>query len=360
MHELLNRIINTYSKRENIISKLVNNIEDMSNKLGYCIDNKLKFRNAQVTLLAPTGTISFLMDCSTKGIEPEFSLISYKTLSGSGGATIKIINPIVKESLNNLGYTKSEIESLCDELHSLSHFENSEILKKEHLPIFDTAGIPQGGNRCIDYMGHVKMVAVVQPFLSSGISKTINLPNSVTVEDIYNLYLESWKMGIKGITVYRDGSKVYQPLNVSESKDVVKSITKEMIPYRRKLSEDRPGMIHKFSIGNTDGYLMMGEYDEGTLGEIFLTVAKQGSTLSGLLDSLAIMVSTSLQYGVPLKDIVSKLMYSKFDPSGITRNKDLRFATSIVDYIARFIGLKYLSKEDKLNLGLIKPEEENE
>jgi len=196
-------------------------------------------------------------------------------------------------------------------------------------------------------MGHLKMVAAVQPFLSGSISKTCNMPNSATVEDIYNLYLESWKLGIKGITIYRDGSKTFQPLNTHNKEEIVKTQ-----PRKIGMPPTRPGEIHKFSIGSTEGYLMTGMYDNGDLGETFLTVSKQGSTLSGLLDMLAIMISISLQHGVPLKTIVSKLMFSRFDPSGITSNPDIRFATSICDYLGRYIGNRYLSDEDKEELGL--------
>jgi ribonucleoside-diphosphate reductase alpha chain len=332
-------------------------------KLENLINKEARFRNSQVTLMAPTGTTSFLMDADTFGIEPAFSLVSHKTLSGSNGSTIKIITPIVKESLINLGYSCSELDILCDELKNDEHFENSKILKPEHLPIFDTASKPKNGNRLIDYMAHVKMIAAIQPFISGGVSKTANLPNSATVEDIYNLYIEAWKMGLKGITVYRDGSKTFQPLsnNDNASKSIkeihtgdikgtleVKGLSKEPLDYTRSAEN------HKFYIGSIKGYLTSGVYGDGRLGEIFLRVSKEGSTLSGLLDSLAIMISLSLQYGVPLRDIVDALMFSRFEPSGITRNSDIRFATSIVDYIARYIGLKYLSEEDQISLGLKK------
>jgi ribonucleotide reductase alpha subunit len=350
MHKLLGHSTSMLSKNMSLIDDLSGYVRTIYDDFGYMIDNEVEFRNAQVTLLAPTGTTSFMMDCQTKGIEPEFSLISYKTLSGNDGATIKIINQIVKDALENLGYNKSEVEDLCYELHSMEHFENSEILKEEHLPIFDTANTPKGGKRYIDYSGHVKMVAAVQPFISGAISKTVNMPKSVTVEEIYNLIIESWKLGLKGITMYRDKSKEEQPLNSFEkSKD--NKCTLE-IPCKRKLPDTRKGEVHKFSIGSTEGYLMTGEFDNGELGETFLTVAKQGSTLSGLLDMLAIMISISLQHGVPLKSIVSKLMFSRFDPSGITSNSDIRFATSICDYLGRYLGNRYLSEKDKEDLGL--------
>lgn len=361
MHKLLGHSTSLYSKNEDLINKLAGCVRDMGRDFGAMLESKADFRNSQVTLLAPTGTTSFMMDCQTKGIEPEYSLISFKTLSGNDGATIKIVNQLVRDSLENLGcYSKEELDDLCNELHSLGHFENSDILKQEHLPIFDTANTPKGGKRYIDYIGHVKMVAAVQPFLSGAISKTINMPNSATVEEIYDLFLESWRLGLKGVTVYRDGSKEEQPLNTLETRKEEHDECSVGTPCKRKLPATRPGEVHKFSIGTTEGYLMTGEFDNNELGETFLTVAKQGSTLSGLLDMLAIMISISLQHGVPLKIIVSKLMFSRFDPSGITSNPEIRFATSICDYLGRYLGNRYLSEEDKIELGLKKHDEKND
>jgi len=357
-HQLIGHVARAFSQREDVVGQLANKVKDIAHMLENFVDKEASFRNAQVTLLAPTGTTSFMMGCGTNGVEPGYSLISYKTLSGNDGATIKMVNSIVPQVLKNLGYSEKEIEALCNELHSIEHFEKSEILKEEHLPIFDTSVAPNGGNRCIDYMGHVKMLAAVQPFLSGAISKTINMPKTATAEEIYELYLKSWKMGLKGITVYRDGSKEYQPLNATKKEET--QVIDTRAPYKINMPANRPGEIHKFSIGSTEGYLMTGLLENGQLGEVFLTVAKQGSTLSGLLDSLAIMISISLQYGVPLKSIVKKLMFTRFDPSGITSNSDVRFATSIVDYLGRYLGNKYLSNEDKIELGLKKFEDEDE
>ena len=352
MHQLIGHAARSFSQREDVVGQLASRVKEIAHMLGDFVEREVPFRNSQVTLLAPTGTTSFMMGCLTNGVEPGYSLISYKTLSGNDGATIKIVNNMVPQILKNLGYSEKEIETLCNELHSIEHFEKSEILKEEHLPIFDTSVTPKGGKRCIDYMGHVKMLAAVQPFLSGAISKTINMPKTATAEDIYELYLKSWKLGLKGVTVYRDGSKEYQPLNATKKEE--KQVVDTRAPYKINMPPSRPGEIHKFSIGSTEGYLMTGLLKDGQLGEVFLTVAKQGSTLSGLLDSLAIMISISLQYGVPLKSIVRKLMFTRFDPSGITSNSDVRFATSIVDYLGRYLGNKYLSDEDKIELGLKK------
>jgi len=357
MNKLLEHSTSVFSRNDNLISQLATFVKLTSGSISKMLEEKAIFRNAQLTLLAPTGTTSFMMDCPTKGIEPEFSLISFKTLSGNDGATIKMINQNIKDALKNLGYNKDEVDNLCDELHSLGHFENSEILSKGHLPIFDTANSPKGGKRYIDYMGHVKMVAAVQPFLSGAISKTINMPKGATVDEIYNLFVEAWRMGLKGITIYRDGSKEDQPLNTFDKNEHVSDTCSILTPCKKKLPATRPGEIHKFSIGSTEGYLMTGEFENKELGETFLTVAKQGSTLSGLLDMLAIMISISLQHGVPLKTIVSKLMFSRFDPSGITSNPDIRFATSICDYLGRYLGNKYLKEEDKMELGLKKQDD---
>lgn len=360
--KLIDNTSTIISDKKNIINQISKDVIKIWDDIKSKIDDNRGFRNSQATLLAPTGTTSFMMDCDTFGVEPDYSLIKYKTLSGNKGAIIKTVNNSVREALENLQYSEYDTGRIIEELCSEGHLENSNVLNKNHISIFDTASIPNNGKRCIDYMGHIRMLESVQPFLSGAISKTVNLPSTVTVDDIYKLYLEAWKRGLKGVTVYRDGSKVYQPLR--NEKDIKKNIRneckkcEECEPFRLKLPEERDASIHKFSIGTVEGYLTVGKYPSGKIGEIFLTVSKQGSTLSGLLDSLAIMVSTCLQYGVPLRDIVSKLMYSRFEPAGLTRNKDIRFATSIVDYLARYLGNKFLSENDKLSLGLIKEIEE--
>jgi len=305
------------------------------------------FRNAQTTLLAPCGTISFLMNSITTGIEPEFSLIRYKQLTEGGILTIT--NPIVEQTLKHLGYNETEIPILVQELIGNKDKETTINFRNKDKEIFMTASPIPGTKLCIDYMGHIKMCAAVQPFLSGSISKTINLPNEATVDQIFNLYIQAWEMGLKGITIYRDGSKSFQPL-----------ITKQIEParaeklIRKKLPEERPAITHKFRIGNSEGYITCGLYPEtNQLGEIFVNVSKEGSTLSGFADALATVISISLQYGVPLKEFVRKLSHLKFEPNGFSPNPNIRYSNSIVDYIARYIGLKFLTKTDQDELGLI-------
>ena len=319
-----------------------------------------QFRNAQVSLLAPTGTISFLMNSITSGIEPEYALVRYKRLAGSDGATLKTVNPIVEESLRNLGYSNQAIPTLIDELINPDATNPTAFEQVNDRNVFLTAAPTPGTNLCIDYMGHVKMCAAVQPFLSGAISKTINLPKTVTVDEIYNLYIEAWKMGLKGITVYRDGSKNFQPMTTSDdSKEKVKEvISTELV--RKKLPDERMSLTHKFRIGSSEGYLTCGFYpDSNRLGEIFVNVSKEGSVISGFADALATVLSISLQYGVPLKDFVRKLSHLKFEPNGYTTNPDIRIAHSIVDYIARYLGLKFLKNEEQIELGLIQTKDPN-
>mgnify|MGYP001766350260 CR=1 FL=1 len=314
-----------------------------------------KFRNAQVTLLAPTGTISSVMNAITTGVEPEFSLIRYKRLTGSEGAILKYVNPIVEESLKNIGYSETVIPNIIKELIG-EEVENTNFKDQKDRNIFLTAAPTPGTKLCIPYMGHVKMCAAIQPFLSGAISKTINLPQDVTVDEIFNLYIEAWKMGLKGITIYRDSSKNFQPLSTTvDKKEEIKNIPVE-IPklVRKKLPAERKALTHKFKMGSSDGYITCGFYpDTNELGEIFVNVSKEGSTISGFADALATVLSIALQYGVPLKEYVRKLSHLKFEPSGFTSNPDIRTASSIVDYIARYLGLKFLPEKEQIELGLI-------
>ncbi len=318
--------------------------------------NRKKFRNSQVSLLAPTGTISSLMNSITTGIEPEYSLIRYKRLSGSDGATLKFINPIVEESLRNLGYQDKEIPDLIKELIEPNTIEATAFKTQYHRSIFLTAAPTSGTNLCINYLGHVKMCAAVQPFLSGAISKTINMPKDCTVDEVYNLYIMAWKMGLKGITIYRDGSKNFQPLSSQIEPSCKEKPTPKLI--KRKLPDERTAITHKFRIGTTEGYITCGIYpDSNDLGEIFVNISKEGSTISGFADAIATVISISLQYGVPLKNLVSKLSYLKFEPHGFSSNPDIRNAYSIIDYIFRYIGLKFLSYEDRKELGLFTSQE---
>ena len=299
------------------------------------------FRNAQVTVLAPTGTIGFLMDCDTTGLEPDLCLVKYKTLVGGG--SIKLVNQSTPIVLKHLGYSEKEIEAIIDYISKNDTIEGS-ILKEEHLPIFDCAFQPAKGKRFLHYMSHLKMMAAVQPFLCGAISKTSNVPSSITVDEISEIYIKAWELGLKAVAIYRDGSKKTQPLNTSKT-EVKKD---EKVKSRRKrLPDERQSITHKFSVGGHEGYLTVGLYETGEPGEIFLHTSKSGSTINGLLDAWATSVSLALQYGVPLKTIVDKFSFTRFEPAGFTSNSDIPMAKSLIDYISRWISLKFL----KENLG---------
>jgi ribonucleoside-diphosphate reductase alpha chain len=311
------------------------------------------YRNSQVTVLAPTGTIGFMMDCDTTGIEPDIALIKYKKLVGGG--MLKIVNQTVPLALQKLGYSSTEIESIISYLDKNDTIEGAPGLKAEHLSVFDCAFKPAKGQRSIHYMGHIKMMGAAQPFLSGAISKTVNLPNECTVEDIEAAYMESWRAGLKAVAVYRDGCKRSQPLNTSKdakkadaavtaAAPVAPQIVVERIA-RKRLSDERRALTHKFSIAGHEGYLTVGMYEDGQPGELFITMAKEGSTVSGLMDSFATAISLSLQYGVPLKVLADKFSHTRFEPSGFTNNPDLPIAKSITDYIFRWLSLKFLPQE---------------
>jgi len=325
------------------------------------LGERFGFRNAQISVIAPTGTIAFMMDCDTTGIEPDIALVKYKWLVGGG--VIKIVNNTVPEALIKLGYSKTEAGEILKYLEDHDTIEGAPHLKQEHLPVFDCAFKPSKGTRSIHYMGHVKMMAAVQPFVSGAISKTVNMPGNVSVEEIVETYVTAWKMGLKAIAIYRDGSKRTQPLTTTiqdKSKAIEK--TKEQVvfkPFRRRLPEEREAIIHKFSIAQNEGYLMVGLYDDNTPGEIFVVMSKEGSTISGLMDAFSTSISLALQYGVPLKVLVNKFTHTRFEPAGITTNQEIRFAKSVVDYIFRWLGLKFLPKEEQDALGLARTTLEN-
>ncbi len=317
------------------------------------------YRNAQVTVIAPTGTIGFMMDCDTTGIEPDLALIKYKKLVGGG--VIKIVNNTVPAALIKLGYTSEQAERIVGHIDATGTIEGAPDLKPEHLPVFDCSFRPQNGTRSIHYMGHVRMMAAVQPFISGAISKTINMPEESTVEQIMDAYTESWKLGLKAVAIYRDNSKKVQPLSSGSGKNkehvsgpapsgatsgaapVVEKVVYR--PVRRKLPDERRSITHKFSIGGHEGYITVGMYDDGAPGEVFITMAKEGSTISGLMDSIATAVSFNLQYGVPVKFLVDKFAHVRFEPSGWTGNPHIPYAKSIIDYMFRWIGAKFLGPE---------------
>jgi ribonucleoside-diphosphate reductase alpha chain len=326
---------------------------------------KFGFKNSQVTVLAPTGTIGFMMDCDTTGIEPDLALVKYKKLVGGG--LIKIVNNTVPDALMKLGYTPEQSSEIVSYIDQNGKIESAPYLKDADLPVFDCSLTPMGGGRSISWTGHVKMMAAAQPFLSGAISKTINMPEESTIEDVMDAYIESWKLGLKAVAIYRDNSKRSQPLSAAgEKKDEKKaeaapSQASQVIPEQRelfarqqreKMPVERASVTHKFSVGGHEGYLTVGMYEDGRPGEIFIKMSKEGSTLSGVMDGLALTVSLGLQYGVPLKVFVDKLVNTRFEPSGITANPNIRFVSSVLDYIARWLGGRFISPDYlKLNGG---------
>jgi ribonucleoside-diphosphate reductase alpha chain len=316
------------------------------------------YRNAQTTVLAPTGTIGFLMDCDTTGIEPDIAIVKYKHLVGGG--LIKIVNNSVPNALRRLGYDDEQVEAILAYIEANDTIEGAPDLTEEHLPIFDCAFKPGNGKRSIHYMGHVRMMAAAQPFISGAISKTVNMPNEATVEEIEQTYLEGWKLGLKAIAIYRDGSKRTQPLMTRRGdKPEAKEQTHATVtplpflgegkgegaarPVRHKLADERRSITHKFSVAGHEGYITVGMYEDGMPGEIFLTMSKEGSTISGVMDSFATAISLALQYGVPLQTLVDKFAHTRFEPSGYTNNPEIRRATSIMDYIFRWLANKFLT-----------------
>src|SRR6516225_4542162 len=309
------------------------------------------YRNSQTSVLAPTGTIGFMMDCDTTGIEPDLALVKYKKLVGGG--TIKIVNNTVPPALRKLGYDDPTVKAIVDFVNDRGTIEGAPGLKPEHLPVFDCAFKATNGTRSIHYMGHLKMMGAVQPFISGAISKTVNLPSAVSIEEIEQAYIEGWKLGLKAVAVYRDGSKRTQPLSTSatDAKPGSATVT-ESRPVRRHLPVERHSITHKFSVAGHEGYLTIGMYEDGTPGEIFIVMAKEGSTLSGVMDSFATTCSMALQYGVPLKVLVDKFSHTRFEPSGFTSNPQVPYAKSIMDYIFRYLASKFLPATEAQALGV--------
>jgi ribonucleoside-diphosphate reductase alpha chain len=338
------------------------------------------YRNAQVTVLAPTGTISFLMDCDTTGIEPDIALVKYKLLAGGG--MLKIVNQTVKPALEKLGYNSEEIDRIVahidafDTIEDVIDSDGSTIasgLKPEHLPIFDCAFKPFKGERSLNYMAHLRMMAAAQPFLSGAISKTVNLPEAATVDDIMNSYVEGWRLGLKSIAIYREGSKRSAPLNTRKTRDMggttedvdvaldvtvdredfqkrILELEDELTeirgkidkPLRHRMPDTRMSLTHRFEIAGHEGYITVGLYEDGQPGELFITMSKEGSTIGGLMDTVGTLTSIALQYGVPLESLVKKFAYQRFEPSGFTKNPDIRNATSITDYVFRYLACQFI------------------
>ncbi len=321
---------------------------------AYTLGAQHGYRNSQVTVLAPTGTIGFMMDCDTTGIEPDIALVKYKKLVGGG--VMKIVNQSVPGVLRKLGYAPAQAEDVLKYIDEKEMIEGAPHVKEEHLPVFDCAFPPASGKRSIHYMGHVKMMAAVQPFLSGAISKTVNMPTDATPEEIANAYIESWRLGLKAVAVYRDGCKRSQPLSTSKDEKagtvLPASLEQAPRPARRKLPDERHAITHKFSIAGHEGYITVGMYEDGKPGEIFLVMAKEGSTISGLMDAFATSISIALQYGVPLEALVEKFSHVRFEPSGFTKNPQIPFAKSITDYIFRYLASKFLSAEHQEAAGV--------
>ncbi|MDE3137148.1 MAG: vitamin B12-dependent ribonucleotide reductase, partial [Acidobacteriota bacterium] len=334
---------------------------------AYEIGEKFGYKNSQVSVLAPTGTIGFMMDCDTTGIEPDLALVKYKKLVGGG--VLKIVNNTVPQALMRLNYEPERVAEIVDYIDRRGMIESAPGLKPEHLAVFDCSLKPAGGNRAIGWQGHLRMMAAAQPFLSGAISKTINMPEESTLEDIMEAYNESWRLGLKAVAIYRDNSKRSQPLSAAgEKKEAAKTAApataavptpaaapvsavgerqQELFAHvqRQKLPPERHSLTHRFSIGGTEGYLTVGMYADGSPGEVFIKMAKEGSTLSGIMDGFAMSVSIALQYGVPLKALVDKLINTRFEPSGFTGNPEIPYAKSILDYVARWLGGKFISPD---------------
>jgi ribonucleoside-diphosphate reductase alpha chain len=318
-------------------------------------------RNSQVTVLAPTGTIAFMMDCDTTGVEPDIALVKYKKLVGGG--LLKIVNQSVPRALRRLGYDSREVQEIVEYLDEQEMLEGAPHVRAEHQPVFDCAFTPARGSRSIHYLGHLRMMAAVQPFISGAISKTINMPEQATVEEIAAAYIEAWRLGLKAVAIYRDGCKRTQPLNTTrdeaQSTQTAAQGTAALQagahpgPVRRRLPSDCPSLRHKFEIAGHEGYIHIGFYEDGTPGELFIKMAKEGSTISGLMDTIATLTSMALQYGVPLHVLVDKFSHLRFEPSGFTKNPEIPLAKSLTDYIFRFFGVRFMSPQQRADAGVV-------
>jgi len=359
-HAAANDAIRTVHEIDKDVHKYASVAWDGVLKIG----TKNGWRNAQASVLAPTGTIGFMMDCDTTGIEPDFSLVKFKKLVGGG--SMQIVNQTVPRALRQYNYTEETIEAIVEYIAENGHVVDAPGLKPEHYEIFDTAM----GERAIKPMGHVRMMAAAQPFLSGAISKTVNLPETATVEEIADVYFQGWKLGLKALAVYRDNCKVGQPLADAKAKKaseaveaqaaVAEKIVEKIIEYRptrKRLPKSRPSRTTSFTVGGAEGYMTAGSYPDDGLGEVFLKMGKQGSTLAGVMDAFSIAISIALQHGVPLETYVQKFTNLKFEPAGLTDDPDVRMAQSIMDYIFRRLALDYLPFDDRAALGIYSADE---
>jgi ribonucleoside-diphosphate reductase alpha chain len=351
-HAAANDGIRTISSLDGDVLKLANRSWEECLRIGEANG----WRNAQASVLAPTGTIGLMMDCDTTGIEPDFSLVKFKKLVGGG--SMQIVNQTIPRALRRLGYPEETVEAIVEYIGEHGHVVDAPGLKTEHHPIFDTAM----GMRSISPMGHVRMMAAVQPFISGAISKTVNMPQTATVEEVEEIYFQGWKLGLKALAIYRDNCKVGQPLSDAKAKkaDEPSQTPDEVIagqPVRRRLPKSRPSRTTSFSVAGAEGYMTAGSYPDDGLGEVFLKLGKQGSTLAGVMDAFSIAISIALQYGVPLDAFVSKFVNMRFEPAGITDDPDIRMSQSIMDYIFRRLALDYLPYEQRAALGIYTADE---
>ncbi|MFI5364136.1 MAG: vitamin B12-dependent ribonucleotide reductase, partial [Candidatus Binatia bacterium] len=317
---------------------------------AYALGKQAGFRNSQATVLAPTGTIAFMMDCDTTGVEPDIALVKYKKLVGGG--MLKIVNNTVPRALKRLGYESKDVQTIIEHIDEHDTIEGAAALKDEDLPVFDCAFKAAQGTRAIHHLGHLRMMGAVQPFISGAISKTINMPTAATVQDIMDAYREAWRLGVKAVAIYRDGCKRTQPLNTAKQQKAAPAAAAEFRPVRRRLPQDCRSLRHKFDIAGHEGYIHVGMYDDGAPGEVFIKIAKEGSTIAGLMDTIGILTSMAIQYGVPLEVLVSKFSHVRFEPSGFTKNPEIPIAKSLIDYIFRFLGTRFLNAEQRTDVGL--------
>jgi ribonucleoside-diphosphate reductase alpha chain len=317
---------------------------------AYTLGDRVGFRNSQATVLAPTGTIAFMMDCDTTGIEPDIALVKYKKLVGGG--LLKIVNNTVPRALKRLGYESRQVQEIVEYIDEQETIEGAPHLRDDDVAVFDCAFKPQRGTRSIPYLGHIRMMGATQPFISGAISKTVNMPSDASVGDVVEAYIEAWRQGLKAIAIYRDGCKQTQPLNTGRTADTAPTVAAEAQPVRRRLPNDCESIRHKFEIAGHEGYIHVGFYEDGSPGEIFIKMAKEGSTISGLMDTIATLTSMALQYGVPLEVLVNKFGHVRFEPSGFTKNPEIPMAKSLTDYIFRFLGSRFLSADQRREVGL--------
>jgi ribonucleoside-diphosphate reductase alpha chain len=347
-HAAANDLIRTYHHNDRTVQKAATKAWQDGIRIG----DKNGWRNAQASVLAPTGTIGFMMDCDTTGIEPDFSLVKFKKLVGGG--SMQIVNQTVPKALTALGYQQEQSEAIVEYISEYGHVIDAPGLRPEHYEVFDCAM----GERAILPMGHVRMMAAVQPFISGAISKTVNMPETATVADVEEIYLQAWKMGLKALAIYRDNCKVGQPLSTGKSSaSGTDKAVADARPVRKRLPKKRPSETVSFTVGGAEGYLTAGSYPDDGLGELFIKMSKQGSTLAGVMDAFSIAISIALQYGVPLETYVSKFVNMRFEPAGMTDDPDVRMATSVVDYLFRRMALDYLPKEKREQLGILSAEE---